>query len=132
MVVPTFGTPFSCLLIADRMSRLNFFTFKMVILMLGSHLQRLAKSLGAGRKQVQSAKHGFTALVAFFGENPMAVPNDSDFWRDITAFVAAFSAAQQAALALEQVPDLTPGLHTMLEFPGILTVMISTQAWVPE
>ena len=100
--------------------------------MLGLHVQKLAKDLCAAREQMQSAKHGFAALVAFFGENPLAVPNDSDFWRDVTAFVAAFSAAQQGALALDQVLDLIPGFHTMLETPGMPTVMISTQPWVPE
>ena len=118
--LPTSDIPFSCLLIADKMSRLNIFILKTVVLMVGSHLQRLVKNLGVVRKQVQSAKHGFTALVAFFGENPMALPNDSDFWRDVTAFVAAFSAAQQDALALEQVTELVTGLHTKLEFPALL------------
>ena len=83
-------------------------------------MQKLAKDLCAVREQMQSAKHGFTALVAFFGENPMAVPNDSDFWRDVTAFVAAFSAAQQAALALEQVTELITGLDATLGFPASL------------
>ena len=110
---------FSCLLSAERMSKLIVHVW-LVILMLGSHMQKLAKDLCAVREQMQSAKQGFTALVAFFGENPMAVPNDSDFWRDVTAFVAAFSAAQQAALALEQVTELITGLDATLGFPASL------------
>ncbi len=90
------------------------------MLMLGLHVQGLAKDSCAVREQMQSAKQGFTALVAFFGENPMAVPNDSDFWRDVTAFVAAFSAAQQAALALEQVTELFTGLGTTPKSPASL------------
>ena len=77
-------------------------------------MQRLAKDLCAVRQQMRSAKHGYTALVAFYGENPMAVPNDSDVWQDVTAFVAAFSAAQQDALALQQVMHLVTGFGTML------------------
>ena len=81
---------------------------------------------------MQSARQGFAALVSFFGENPVAVPNDGDFWRDVTAFVAAFSAAQQDALALEQVTILTAGLNTVLELPGMPTVMGSRRRSMPK
>ena len=52
-------------------------------------------------------------------------PTDSDFWRDVTAFVAAFSAAQQAALALEQVTELFTGLGTTPKSPALAAIVMS-------
>ena len=66
-------------------------------------VQGLSRSLAAAKEQLQQARKGFEALVAYFGENPMALQNDSDFWRDVTAFVTAFSTAQQGALAFKKV-----------------------------
>lgn len=66
-------------------------------------VQSLSKSLAFIKEQLQGARSGFEALVAYFGENSGAFQNDGDFWRDVTTFVAAFSAAQQDALAFEQV-----------------------------
>lgn len=66
-------------------------------------VQSLSKSLAVVKEQLQGARSGFEALVAYFGENSGAFQNDGDFWRDVTTFVAAFSAAQQDALAFEQV-----------------------------
>ena len=67
------------------------------------HVQSLSRSLTAAREQLQQARRGFEALVAYFGENPVALQNDGDFWRDVTAFVTAFSAAQQGALDFKKV-----------------------------
>ena len=66
-------------------------------------VQGLSGSLAAAREQLQQARRGFEALVAYFGENPVALQNDGDFWRDVISFVTAFSAAQQDALAFEKV-----------------------------
>ena len=67
-------------------------------------VQDLSNALAAAKEQLQQARRGFEALVAYFGENPVALQNDGDFWRDVMTFVAAFSAAQQDALAFKQVP----------------------------
>ena len=66
-------------------------------------MQSLSGALAKAKEQLQSARSGFAALVAYFGENPAAFSNDGDFWRDVTAFVALLSAAQQDAVAFEQV-----------------------------
>ena len=66
-------------------------------------LQDLTTSLAAAKEQLQQARRGFEALVAYFGENPVAFQNDGDFWRDVLTFVTAFSAAQQNALAFNKV-----------------------------
>ena len=79
------------------------------------HVQSLSRSLGAARGQLQQARRGFEALVAYFGENPVALQNDGDFWRDVTAFVTAFSAAQQGALDFKKV--CTPFLSAPASFP---------------
>lgn len=79
-------------------------------------LQCLSGALKAVKEQLQRARAGFDALVAYYGENPAAIPNDGDFWRDITAFVAAFSAAQQDALKFEQVGELP-----VCDLPSCLT-----------
>ena len=55
------------------------------------------------RGTLQEARTGFGKLVAYFGENSAALASDGDFWRDVTAFVHAFSRAQREIMQQRQV-----------------------------
>ena len=83
-------------------------------------LQDLTTSLAAAKEQLQQARRGFEALVAYFGENPVAFQNDGDFWRDILTFVTAFSAAQQNALAFNKVGAVQHEEDPSLSAPALL------------
>ena len=89
-------------------------------------LQGLSKSLAAAKEQLQQARRGFEALVAYFGENPAALQNDGDFWPDVIAFVTAFSTAQQGALAFKKVDAFSASAFLLCQ--PLLVLIMSSKA----
>ena len=62
-------------------------------------LSRLLQGFASQLAQVQAlqgkAQEGFSSLVAYFGENPSSFSADSSFWKPISEFAQALSAAQR-------------------------------------
>lgn len=55
------------------------------------------------KASLAAARDGFSKLVAYFGENSAALASDGEFWRDVTAFVHAFTRAQREIVQQRQV-----------------------------
>lgn len=69
-------------------------------------MQEVEAQLAQLEQTLRSAQDGFGSTLAFFGENAASFAYDLDFWRDVTAFVHAFTAAQRA---LEQQRKVCSG-----------------------
>jgi hypothetical protein len=77
--------------------------------MMDCYVQEFAKELVQVQELQRKADAAFSALVAFFGENPKSIPSDSTFWAPIAKFARIFTATQQEILKKEKVPlPLTP------------------------
>lgn len=61
-------------------------------------LQRVQEELSSVQKTQAAAESGFASLVAYFGENPTALPSDASFWQPIAAFSKALGKAQTDSL----------------------------------
>ncbi len=72
------------------------------------------------KASLAAARGGFSKLVAYFGENSAALAGDGEFWRDVTAFVHAFTCAQRENMQQRQVlPAFPMTLTTILLFVSI-------------
>jgi len=71
-------------------------------------MQEFAQELVQVQELQRRAEAGFSALVAFFGENPSSIPSDSTFWGPIAKFAQIFTATQNEILKKREVsPYLT-------------------------
>jgi len=66
--------------------------------------QDFAKELVEVQQLQKKADAAFSALVAYFGENPNSIPSDSTFWAPIAKFAQIFTATQNEILKKKLVP----------------------------
>ncbi|BDA46913.1 probable formin-like protein 13 at C-terminar half [Coccomyxa sp. Obi] len=65
-------------------------------------LKELRLRLQHTKASLAAARDGFSKMVAYFGENSAALASDGEFWRDVTAFVHAFTRAQREIMQQRQ------------------------------
>eukprot|EP00887_Chlorella_sp_A99_P000103 scaffold16.g103.t1 len=58
----------------------------------------VSSGLAAAEGELAAARAGFAALAAWYGDNASALSSEQEWWRDVAAFVEAFSAAQTAVV----------------------------------
>ena len=66
-------------------------------------LQEIARQLRDTKAALQRSRESFNSIVAYFGENAASMSSDGEFWRDIAAFVRAYSQAQRDFMQHQQV-----------------------------